>query len=110
MKTNFCHFNYSGLLSSGQRSVQIIIAILVIFQGFSYSVYSQSSSFSFSQISSSLEVVGPARGAEQWQHLPWDNGAGHGVQIPAGNSIPGPNYYTRFAWKDIESDAIQGAY
>ncbi len=78
--------------------------------GFSYSVYSQTSSFSFTQISSGTEVVGPGRGAEQWMHLPWDNGSGHGVQIPAGNTTPGPNFYTRFAWKDIESDATQGSY
>ena len=54
------------------------------------------------------DYFGPGRGSEQWQHSPWDNTSG--VNIPAGNSTPGPNYYTRFAWKDIESDVTQGSY
>ncbi len=111
MKTNCYYFNGSCFQPSGQKSATIIIIAILLFSlGSGYSVYSQTSSFSFTQISTGTEVVGPGRGAEQWQHLPWDNGAGHGVQIPAGNSTPGPNYYTRFAWKDIESDATQGSY
>ncbi len=108
MGTNIYKTNGYYHYCAYQFKTRKILTILLISLGFSFSVYSQTSSFSFSQISSGTEVVGPGRGAEQWQHLPWDNSAG--VNIPAGNSTPGPNYYTRFAWKDIESDATQGSY
>jgi hypothetical protein len=67
-------------------------------------------SLSFSQISTSTEVMGPGRGAEQWQHIPWNNSSGGGVEVPGGNTTPGSNYYIRFAWKEIESDGTQGSY
>jgi hypothetical protein len=95
---------------SGQKKIKNALVILLITLGCNYSGYSQTSSFSFSQISAGTEVMGPGRGAEMWFHLPWDNGSGDGVQIPAGNSTPGPNYYFRFSWKDIESDQTQGSY
>ena len=92
------------------KSARKILTLVSIYVGFSCSIYSQTSSFSFSQISSGTEVMGPGRGAEQWMGMPWDNATDDGVQIPAGNSTPGPNYYARFAWKDIESDNSQGSY
>ncbi len=110
MVANFYQANDFSFQISRQNNARKFLTILFVSLGFSYSVYSQTSSFSFSQISTGTEVMGPGRGAEQWMHLPWDNGSGHGVQIPAGNTTPGPNFYTRFAWKDIESDATQGSY
>ena len=110
MGTNFYQSNSLCFRTSTQRNARRFLPILLISLAFSFSVYSQTSSFSFSQISTGTEVKGPGRGAEQWQHLPWDNQSGDGVMIPAGNSTPGPNYYTRFAWKEIESDATQGSY
>ncbi len=108
MGTKFFQPNDLRFQISGQKNARKIFTIFLISLGFGFSVYSQTSSFSFSQLASGTEVLGPGRGAEQWQHLPWDNSAG--VNIPAGNSTPGPNYYTRFAWKDIESDGSQGNY
>jgi hypothetical protein len=92
-----------------KKSALKLFPFLLFSLGFLHDVNAQTS-FSFSQISTGTEVMGPGRGAEMWQHLPWDNSNGNGVEIPAGSTTPGSNYYIRFAWKEIESDGTQGSY
>jgi ribosomal protein L14 len=106
MGTKF--YKSSNLFWNQTKLFRILTIFLVVLTNH-FSLFSQTS-LSFSQISTSTEVMGPGRGAEMWQHLPWDNGQGHGVEIPQGNTVPGVNYYTRFAWKEIESDNVQGSY
>src|SRR5215471_4649146 len=96
-------FNCLWLQNLKKKSTWKSLTFLLLTSGLSYHVNAQTS-FSFSQLSTGTEVMGPGRGAEQWQHLPWDNKSGDGVSVPAGNTTPGSNYYVRFAWKEIESD------
>src|SRR5580765_4360021 len=84
------------------------LVILFSFLFFSFSGFSQTASFSFSQIPfSNPDIVAPDRGAEQWNGAPWDNN--WDPYIPAGNATP-PNFYYRFNWTDIESSTTQGSY
>jgi hypothetical protein len=65
------------------------------------------SNLSFSIIpTSSPDLIAPGRGAQHWGTTNWDDK--YVPKVPAGNSKP-LNYYTRFNWKDIETD-VKGVY
>jgi hypothetical protein len=66
------------------------------------------SALSFTQIPyGNPDLIAPDRGAEHWGTTAWDDN--YAPTIPAGNKVP-MNYYTRFNWRDIESDNTQGSY
>ncbi len=81
--------------------------IFLLLIAISTSIFSQTTSFSFTAMPASPDFPAPGRGAEQWNGAPWDNN--NNPYIPAGNSNPLNTYY-RFNWTDIESSTTQGSY
>src|SRR5882724_11581399 len=96
MKTNFYNckaerMDFSpGVLMKASRLFAIAFLLLINY----YPVFSQTSSFSFTQIPiSSTDLLAPGRGSEHWGSTDWDGI--YAPLVPLGNSKP-LNYYDRF--------------
>ena len=107
MGTNIYQARNSVCSSLCRKEVVRVAAICLCFLLGFFSGHSQTN-LSFTQIPiSSPDFMAPARGVEHWGTTNWDDK--YVPKVPAGNSTP-MNYYTRFNWKDIESDNTQGSY
>jgi len=104
MGTNIYQERNSVCSSLCRKEVVRVAVFCLFFLIGSFSGHSQTN-LSFSQIST--DFLAPARGPEHWGTTNWDDK--YVPKIPAGNSVP-LNFYTRFNWKDIESDNTQGSY
>ncbi|HTB23971.1 MAG TPA: PKD domain-containing protein [Puia sp.] len=91
-----------GIEQSGR-----ILAILLFIILRSISGFSQTTALSFSQISTSTDIISPGRGAQQWNGSPWDNS--NDPYIPSNNTVP-KEWYSRFLWAaDLEPGGL-GVY
>ncbi len=91
----------------GLVQVSRILLILFLFVAGNRTGFSQTTSLTFSQISTSTEIVSPGRGAQQWNGSPWDNS--NDPYIPS-SATKANEWYTRFLWSaDLETGA-QGVY
>jgi hypothetical protein len=88
-----------GIVQSGR-----ILTILFLITLRSISGFSQTTSLSFSQISTSTDIISPGRGAQQWNGSPWDNS--NDPYIPSNNTVP-KEWYSRFLWgTDLEPGGL----
>jgi Domain of unknown function (DUF4832)/Secretion system C-terminal sorting domain/PKD domain len=97
--------------SSGSRlseTGKIFVILFFLISG-SFSVFSQTTPISFTQISTgSTDLIAPGRAAEYWNGVSWTNGSGGGILVPSGNSKTSNAYY-RFDW-GVEIETAQGVY
>ena len=96
---------YSSCADLNKTAKGLFCSLLFLFTFFSSN--SQTSTLSFSQIStSSPDLIAPGRGAENWNNVPWNGSSA--PTVPSGNSAT-LNYYNRFNWTDFEN-STQGSY
>ena len=98
-------FNCLFFEAPRQKNAERILVLLLLSLGLSFYSKAQTS-FSFSQISSGTEVLGPGRGTEFWNGVNWNGSSA--PTVPSGNTTIYSTYY-RFNWSDLEG-STQGSY
>jgi ribosomal protein L14 len=97
--------------SSGGRlseTGKILVIFFFLISG-GFSVFSQTTPITFTQISiGSTDIIAPGRAAEYWNGVTWTNGSGGGIKVPTGNMKTNNAYY-RFDW-GVEIETAQGVY
>ena len=97
--------------SSGKRfseTGKIFVFLFLLISG-SFSGFSQTSSFSFTQIPmGNNDIISYGRGVEGWNGVSWTNSSGAGIQVPAGTTKSLNSYY-RFDW-GVEIEISQNIY
>ncbi|HEY4966009.1 MAG TPA: hypothetical protein VII28_06405, partial [Puia sp.] len=110
MGTKFYKARHVNTSSSKRFSEtgKIFVFLFLLISG-SFSGFSQTSSFSFTQIPmGNNDIISYGRGVEGWNGVSWTNSSGAGIQVPAGTTKSLNSYY-RFDW-GVEIEISQNIY